>query len=48
MITNATTMDKQEAQELLDKIYKNECPVCEKDLAYERLTELISLLLPNE
>lgn len=40
-------MTQQEAQDLLDIIYNNTSSVEEKELAYSRLSELFSLLLPR-
>jgi hypothetical protein len=40
-------MKKSEAQRLLDTIYNSEASQEEKEQAYLRLSELISLLLPE-
>ncbi|MDU1904558.1 MAG: hypothetical protein E6772_07220 [Dysgonomonas sp.] len=41
-------MNRTEAQHLLDIIYKDESTPEEKNLAYNRLSELFNLLLPEE
>lgn len=38
-------MTKSEAQELLDIVYNDESTAEEKELAYRRLSELLSVLL---
>lgn len=41
-------MTEQQAQDLLDLIYNNTSTPEEKELAYRRLSELFSLLLPKD
>lgn len=41
-------MTRAEAQNLLDIIYKDDVKPEEKELAYRRLSELFSVLLPSD